>query len=83
MFLNVTESGMTRKKINAHILVKTLRDETLHQNRWMDEKIETDQLLIEKTILDYPANDALKVLLIEAFDGEKKIVESKDLILIK
>lgn len=82
VIVNVGSSGMTRKKQNAYALVKELRNKTILENRLIDESIEMNNLLIEKTILDYSQNNELKVLLIEAFDGKKKLFETKELVLI-
>ena len=83
VIMNVTTSGMSREKQNAYILVKALKNETLLESRFIDESIIVDQLLIEKTMLDYGKGDQLKVLLIEAFKGKKKLFESKEIIVVK
>lgn len=82
VIINVTSSGMSREKQNAYMLVKSLRNETILQHRYIDETIESNELIIEKTILDYGNSDVLKVLLIDAFKGEEKLYESRELILI-
>lgn len=79
---NVTTSGVSKEKQAAYMLVKSLRNETLRNYRFIDESVEVKGLLIEKTILNYNRNEALKVLLIEASKGEKKLYESKELIIL-
>ncbi|OFY93712.1 MAG: hypothetical protein A3K10_17220 [Bacteroidetes bacterium RIFCSPLOWO2_12_FULL_31_6] len=83
VIVNMSTSGMTREKQNAYMLVKTMRYESLLQDRFIDETIESDDLIIEKTILDYGKSEDLKVLLIEAFKGKKKLFTTKDLIVLK
>ena len=83
VIINVTSSGVSREQQKAYSLVKKVRNESIHQNRFIDETIELEDLMIEKTILDYQRDAELKVMLIECFKGEKKIVESKDLVVVK
>ncbi len=82
VILNITSSGMSREKQNAYMLVKSLRNETILNHRYIDETVESNELIIEKTILDYGNSDALKILLIGAFKGKKKLFESREIILI-
>ncbi|MBL4669088.1 MAG: hypothetical protein HRT73_13090 [Flavobacteriales bacterium] len=79
---NVTTTGISSEKQDAYMLVKTMRDETLKNNRFIDEAIEIKGLLIEKTILGYNRNEELRVLLIKALKGEKTLYESKEIIII-
>ena len=80
--VNITNSGMSREKQNAYMLVQSLRNETIKEQRFIDESIKVNDILIEKTIFDYPKNETLKVLLVEAFKGENKLSESKELIVL-
>ena len=48
---NVTKTGISKEKQDAYILVKSMRNETLKNERFIDETIEVKGLLIEKTIL--------------------------------
>jgi hypothetical protein len=80
---NVTTTGITKEKQNAYILVKSLRNETLRNSRFIDEVVEVKGLLIEKTIVDYNRNEELKILLVKASKVEEKLFESKELIIVK
>ena len=80
---NVTSSGISKEKQDAYILVKSLRNETLKNARFIDEVVEVKGLLIEKTIVDYNRNEELKILLVQASKGEQKLYESKELIILK
>jgi competence protein ComGF len=80
---NGTKTGISKEKQSAYILVKSLRDETLKNARFIDEVVEVNGLLIEKTILDYNRNEELKILLVVASKGEEKLFESKELIMVK
>jgi len=80
---NVTKSGITKEKQDAYILVKLLRNESLRNSRFIDEVVEVKGILIEKTILDYNKSEELKVLLIAASKGEKKLYECKEIIILK
>lgn len=82
VIINVSSSGITKEKQDAYTLVNLLRNETLHQHRYLDETIEVGKITIEKTIIDYPANDGLKTLLIKAQKGKKTLFESKELVLV-
>ena len=80
---NGTKTGISKEKQDAYILVKSLRNETLRNFRFIDEIVEVKGLLIEKQILDYNRNEELKVLLVKASKGEQKLFESKELIILK
>ncbi len=83
VIINVTSSGMTRKKQNAYMLVNAFRNESINENRWFDETIEVGGLRIEKTIEIYQNSNELKTLFIRVYDGEKNVSESKELIKIR
>ena len=83
VILNVTSTGMSREKKDAYGLVNLMRNETLQQERYIDETLTVDELMLEKTILDYGKGKGLKVLLIEVFKGKEKLIESRELISIK
>jgi len=78
----VTHTGMSREKQNAYMLVNALRNETLIQERFLDEQMEVNGYSLEKTILDYPKSETLKVLLIEAVKNKKKLYQSKEIIIL-
>ena len=80
---NVSSSGISKEKLDAYMLVKSLRDKTLKYNRFIDESIEVNGLLIEKTITDYNRTEDLKVLLIEVSKNKKKLYVSKEIITLK
>lgn len=80
---NVTKTGISKEKQEAYMLVKSLRNETLRDFRFIDETVEVKGLLIEKTILDYKRNEELKVLLIRASKTEQLLYEIKELIVLK
>lgn len=82
VIINVSSSGVTQQKRNAHQLIRALRNETLKEKRFLDEQFEVNDLLIQKTILDYPESEELKVLSIEAFNGKKSLYKSEELVLI-
>ena len=83
VIINISSSGITKEKQHAYTLVQQLRAETLHQNRFIDETIELDNLRLEKTLLEYHVSNELKVLQIIAFKNDKKLFESKELVLTK
>ena len=80
---NVTKTGMTRKKQDAYMLLKEMRNETIKNNRFIDEFVELNGLTLQKTILDYKGNEETRILLIEVLKGEEKIFESKELVIVK
>jgi hypothetical protein len=80
---NVTTTGISKEKQDAYMLAKQMRNKTLKEERFIDESLEVKGLLIQKTILDYNRSEELRVLLIEASKGEKKLFESREIILIK
>ncbi|PCI94570.1 MAG: hypothetical protein COB15_13695 [Flavobacteriales bacterium] len=80
---NVTKTGISKEKQDAYILVKSMRNETLKNERFIDETIEVKGLLIEKTILDYNRSEQLRVLLIKALKNEEILYISKEIITLK
>ena len=82
VIINVSSSGITKDKQQAFTIVNLLRNETIRQSRYIDETIDSGHLKIEKTMLDYPKNGALKILLIKAIQGEKVLYECKELVLV-
>lgn len=80
--INVSSSGVTQQKRTGHTLIRALRNETLKEKRFIDEVFTVEEMTIEKQILDYPGNEHLKVLLIEALIGTKKVIVSKELVLV-
>ena len=82
IIMNISSSGITKEKQDAYTSVNLLRNETLQENRFIDETIETNSLRIEKTILEYSSNTSLKILLIKAYKGQEKLFESKEIVLI-
>jgi Tfp pilus assembly protein PilV len=80
---NVTTTGMSKEKQDAYMLVKQMRNITLKSERFIDESVEEKGLIIQKTILNYNRSEDLRVLLIEALKDEKKLFESREIILIK
>lgn len=83
IIINVTTSGVTREKQNAYMLVNTLRNETIQQERYIDESIVEDDILVEKTIENYSKGEALKILKITASKDNRHLFESRDIVLIK
>jgi len=81
IILNSSTSGMTREKQNAYMAAKLIRNQTLHEHRFIDETIEVNGLFVEKSILDYRTSNQLKILRIEVFQNKQKLYESKELIL--
>lgn len=79
---NGTKTGVSKEKQDAYILVKSLRNETLRNDRFIDEVVEVNGIMIEKTIVDYNRNEKLKMLLIVASKGGKRLFESKELIIL-
>ncbi len=77
---NVTKTGISKEKQDAYMLVKSMRDKTLKNNRFIDEAIEVNGLLIEKIITDYHRNEDLKILRIEASKNEEVLYTSKEII---
>ncbi len=80
---NVTTTGISKEEQAAYMLVKSMRNETLKNERYIDEAIEVKGLLIEKTITDYNRDETLKVLLIAGSKGENQLYQSKEIIAIR
>lgn len=83
IIINISSSGITHQKIAAYSLVNTLRNETLMHSRFIDETIISNELRIEKTIIDDAHSQQLKIVLIEAYYDNQKLAESKELIILK
>jgi len=80
--INVTSSGMNKKNQNAYMFVKAFRNESVNQDRLFDETIELEGLRIEKRLEAYKNSVALKILYVRAFEADKLLTESKEILFI-
>lgn len=80
MIINM--GGINKEKQDAYALVNTIRNKTIKEGRFIDELIEVENYSIEKTILDYPESNNIKILLIEAYLNEEKQIEVREIVLI-
>lgn len=79
---NLSSSGITREKQNAHLLVKNMRNEAIMQHRYVEEVIDVENITLVKSIAIYPKGADLHVLQITATKGDKLLFESKDIVII-
>lgn len=82
IYLNVIQSSGVQQKLNAQLQMNRIAIETKDKNLFVDEEDTTGTMKIIKTIQPYSAgSDKLKLMKIEAFDGNgKKLGERKELI---
>lgn len=83
IYLNVIQSSGAQQKLNAQLQMNKIAIETKDKNLFVDEEDTTGTMKIIKTIQPYSAgSDKLKLLKIEAFDGNgKKLAEREELII--
>jgi hypothetical protein len=72
----------TRALIKAEQCVLQMRDKTLQEKRFIDEEAVYDQINIKKTITDYPGTTGLKVLEIQAYNTDHKLLLSQHEIIV-
>lgn len=82
VFVSISASGFTPQKKKAYFTVQQLRNETLKNQRYLNETFETDDFIIQKTIENYHDHPRLKSLQITARFNNKKLYACEDLILI-
>jgi hypothetical protein len=80
--LIVNMGGINKEKQDAYAIVNSIRNQTIRESRFIDESLEIENFIIEKTILDHPEGSELKILLIEAFLNKERLIENRELILI-
>lgn len=80
MIINM--GGINKEKQDAYALVNTIRNNTIKEGKFIDELIEVENYSIEKTILDYPESNNIKILRIEAYLNEEKQIEVREIVLI-
>lgn len=82
VFVSVSTNGFTPQKKKAYSAIQELRNETLKNQRYLDETFETDYFILQKTIENYNDHQHLKTLHITASFQNKTLCESEDLILM-
>lgn len=81
LIVNVNKSENVMIKTNTLLLVNEIIEETKTNLNFTDESYDFGYLLIEKKITAYEDNDKLKILHINAYNRENKIVfEKKEII---
>lgn len=95
MLIILTSFGMAimvidsnSKSSNAHALIQAQqcvfmeKDKAMHEKRYFNEETNYSNIHIVKTLTDYPNSTELKVLEIQAFDADKKmLVTQRELII--
>lgn len=83
IYLNVIQSSGAQQKLNAQLQMNRIAIETKGKNLFVDDEYSMENLKLVKTIQSYSGeSDKLKLLKIEAFDGNgKKLSERKELVI--
>jgi len=71
------KSSNTHALIQAQQCVLMERDKTMKEKRFIDEEISCGKIRIVKTLTAFPNSTELKVLEIQAFDANKKLLVSQ------
>jgi Tfp pilus assembly protein PilV len=83
IFVNVMRSGNQRAKLHAHLLLNETAVKAREEKKFLDEVIESDNLVIKKSVVPYRDNASITVLTLDAMDENDKILETyKELICI-
>ncbi|MBN2786870.1 MAG: hypothetical protein JXQ69_00975 [Paludibacteraceae bacterium] len=72
-----SKSANTHALIQAQQCVLMEKDKTMKERRFFNEETDYKSIHIVKTLTDYPNSTELKVLEIQAFDANKKILVSQ------
>lgn len=83
IYVNVTTSDNSRQKLDAQLLMNELALKTKQEKSFIDEKTETDFLIIEKTISKYPNAENLNQLTIIVSNKEGKIIAAYNELLVE
>ena len=83
IYLNVSASNNSMQKLKAQLLLNSLALEAKEKNNFVEEYIETESLIIEKTIRPYPQTEKLGVLTYIAKDkNEKLLAKHSELVIV-
>lgn len=82
IFINVTSTVSTKRKIRANQYMQQIADETLVNQSYIDDQYQFENFRIEKTIKNYKKQSGLALLHLKAVTPENKtIVSWKQLVL--
>ncbi len=83
IYVNVLNADNNRIQLNAHLLVHELAQKAKETNSFLDEKIETNGLIIQKSVEPYHDIPNLNVLKYIAVDKKGKLIaEYKELFIL-
>jgi hypothetical protein len=83
IYVNVLNADNNRIQLKAHLIVSDLAQKAKTTSTFLDEKIETEGLVIQKSIEGYHDIPNLSVLKFVAFDKKGKVItEYKELFII-
>ena len=81
IYVNVINSDNGRQKLNAELLLQQVTVTTKRENKFLDEKIEAGNIIIQKKVVLYKNISNLHLLLLIAFDKQgKQIADHQELI---
>jgi Tfp pilus assembly protein PilV len=72
----------SRTLMKAEQCILQLHDKTIQEKRYIDESPVFDNIHLKKTVSDYPGTSELKILEIQAFDANNKLLLSQREIII-
>ena len=74
IYLNILSSEQVVARTRANLILHQVVEQTRLQNRYIDETLEIEGLLIEKQISDYGALPDNYLLHLQAFDGRDQLL---------
>lgn len=83
IYTNIINSTNNKLKLDASLLLKEIGIKAKEENNYLDEKFETENLVVQKSVTSYKNSGNLSLLTLIAFDKNgKKIAEQKELIIV-
>ena len=83
MYVNITNSYNNRQLLSAQLRMNEIALKTKAENNFLEERIESNQLTIEKSVNTYKESKEIVLLTLKAFTKNGKIIAShRELIIV-
>ena len=84
IYVNVVKSDNNRQELNANLLLHEITLKTIQEKKFIDEKIENENMTIQKTVTQYKNTNNLNLLTLTASDKKGRILaQHKELMVIQ
>lgn len=74
VYVNVISSGNQSQKLKCQFLLKKIAIETKQNHLFLDEKISSDEITVQKTVTPYSGNKNILQLNLKAYSPNEKLL---------